>query len=104
MPIFMVAIFSYWGKAAKFDTLVIEDEYEAALECASTDIQPEGESPLYNLVVVGHPASADVVRGKPFYWVVDEVWDGLGAVAAYFVVSGLRVDVIALQAWTNVVG
>jgi len=68
MPIFMVAIFCYCGKAVKFDTVVIEDGYEAALECASTEIlQPEGESPLYNLVVVGHRASADVVPGKPFY-------------------------------------
>jgi len=67
MPIFMVAIFSYCGKAVKFDTVVIEDGYEAALECASTEIQPEGESLLYNLVVVVHRASADVVRGKPFY-------------------------------------
>jgi Kef-type K+ transport system membrane component KefB len=101
---FTAASSSYRGKVVKFDTVVTEDGYEAALERASTETQPEGESPSHNLVVVGRRAGADAVRGKPSYRVVDEVRDGLGAVAAHFVASGLRVDVLALQARTNVVG
>lgn len=101
---FTAASSSYRGKHVKFDTVVAEDGYEAALERASVETQPEGESPSHNLVVVGRRAGADAVRGKPSYRVVDEVREGLGAVAAHFIASGLRVDVLAVQARMNVVG
>jgi len=101
---FITASSSYHGEHVKFETVVTEDGYEAALERASTETQPEGESPSHNLIVVGRRAGADAVRGKPSYRVVDEVREGLGAVAAHFVASGLRVDVLALQARTNIVG
>ncbi|KAK0648005.1 sodium/hydrogen exchanger family protein [Cercophora newfieldiana] len=93
---------AYRGDNVKFETVVTEDGYEAALERASTETQPEGEAPSRHLVVVGRRVGADAVHGKPSYRVVDEVRDGLGAVAAHFVASGLRVDVLAIQARTNV--
>jgi len=95
---------SYRGKQVKFETVMADDGYEAALERASTETQPEGETPSHNLVVVGRRAGGDAVHGKPSYKVVDEVREGLGPVAAHFVASGLRVDVLAVQSRAAVVG
>lgn len=83
----------------KFETVVADDGYEAALERAATEMQPESrEVSSRKLIVLGRRAGAEAVGGKPSYRVVEEVREGLGAVGAHLVASGLVVDLLVVQA------
>jgi len=83
----------------KFETVVVDDGYDAALERAAVEMQPESRGvSSRKLVVLGRRAGADAVGGKPSYRVVEEVRDGLGAVGAHLVASGLVVDLLVVQA------
>lgn len=93
------------GARVKFETVPARDGYAAVLERAATELQPEAkEVNSHKLVVVGRRAGVEAVGGKPTYKVVEEVREGLGAVAAHLVASGLRVDVLSVQARAQVVG
>ncbi len=89
---------SPYASRVKFETVTAQDGYEAVLERASTEMRPELTS--RKLIVLGRRAGSEAVGTKPSYKVVEEVREGLGSVAAHLVASGLRVDLLVVQAKT----
>ncbi len=94
---------SKYASRVKFETVPAEDGYAAALERAATEMQPESrEVTSRKLIVLGRRTGLDAVGGKPSYKVVEEVREGLGAVGAHLVASGLTVDLLVVQAKASV--
>jgi len=81
-----------------------DDAFEASLDRAVTELQPEEPNKnarWHNLILLGRRANADThgtISGKATHTVAEEVKEGLGAVAAHFVSSGVKADLLVVQA------
>ncbi len=91
------------GLRVKFEAASHTDAIGAALERATAEIQPGSRDVTWhNLIVVGR-RSASKLGGAGLGKVAEEVKEGLGVPAAGFVASGLKADMLVIQAKSSLV-
>ncbi|TQN71404.1 K(+)/H(+) antiporter 1 [Colletotrichum shisoi] len=85
----------------KFETSSGSDVLEAASNYAASGIRADSrEVTWHNLIILGRQITAKPVEGKKSVRVLEEIRDCLGLAAGVFIASGVKADLLVVQAKT----
>ncbi|CCF41843.1 hypothetical protein CH063_12006, partial [Colletotrichum higginsianum] len=85
----------------RFETSSGSDVLEAASNYAASGIRTDSrEVTWHNLIVLGRQITAKPVEGKKSVRVLEEIKDCLGLAAGVFIASGVKADLLVVQAKT----